>query len=266
VTDVETFFRTHPVFTLSRFRAVVGGRATPSTTRTRVKYHLSRGRLKLVEKGVYAVIPPGVDPKRFVPDRFLVAAALRDDAVLAYHSAFELLGYAHSTYRDTFYLTARRRKDLVLAGGRVRAFLHSKQLREKGEESYGVETRERLGVKIRVTGPERTLVDCLAAPGYAGGLEEVLQSAGGIPALDLDHLWGYLERLDQRRLFSAVGFFLEREAQRLFVPPEFLDRLARQSPHSPVYLERGRRGGRLQLRWNLIVPERWVKGYESVEI
>ncbi|MFQ5960049.1 MAG: hypothetical protein ACE5MG_01545 [Candidatus Methylomirabilales bacterium] len=266
MTDAETFFQTHPVFTLSQFRRAVGGRATPSTTQTRVKYYLSRGRLKLVEKGVYAVIPPGVEPQRFVPDRFLVAASLRNDAVLAYHSALEMLGYAHSAYRDTFYLTSRRRKDLLLDGGRVRAFLHPKQLREKSEEGYGAETRERLGVKIRVTGPERTLVDCLAAPRYAGGLEEVFQSAGGIPTLDLDQLWGYLVRLGQKRLFSAVGFFLEREVKRLFVPPEFLDRLARECLDSPMYLERGSRGGRLQKRWNLVVPDRWAKGYESVEI
>lgn len=81
--DVNTFFRTHPVFTLSQFRKAVGGRAAPSTAQARVKYHLSRARLKLVEKGVYAVVPPGVQPKQFVPDRFLVAIALRDDAVLA---------------------------------------------------------------------------------------------------------------------------------------------------------------------------------------
>ncbi len=266
MSDAETFFRTHPVFTLSRFREVVGRKATPATTQTLVKYHLSRSRLKLVEKGVYAVLPPGVEPKRFVPDRFLVASALRDDAVLAYHSALELLGCAHSTYRDTFYLTARRRKDLRLNGGRVRAFLHPKRLREKGEEGYGVEIRERLGVKLKVTGPERALVDCLAAPRYAGGLEEVFQSAAGIPTLDLDRLVGYLARLGQKRLYAVLGFFLESQAGRLFVPAEFFDRLARERPSSPIYLERGKRGGRLQVRWNLVVPERWAEGHESVEV
>lgn len=237
-----------------------------ATTQARVKYHLARGRLKLVEKGVYAVVPPGLEVARFVPDRFLVAAALRSDAVLAYHSALELLGYAHSVYEDAFYLTARRRKDLGLDGGRVRSLLHPKPLRENREEAYGVETRERLGVKLRVTGPERTLVDCLAAPRYAGGLEEVFQSAGAIPALDLEVLSGYLDRLGQRRLYAVVGFFLEREAKRLFVPDEFLDRVARKCPVARVYLEPARRGGQLQTRWNLIVPDRWATGREAVEV
>jgi predicted transcriptional regulator of viral defense system len=219
-----------------------------------------------VERGVYAVVPPGMAPSRFVPDRFLVAAALREDAVLAYHSALELLGLAHSVYRDVYYLTARRRKDLKLAGGRVRALRHPKPLRAKGDESYGVEVRERQGVKLRVTGAERTLVDCLAMPRYAGGLEEVLQSVGGLSALDLDRLAGYLERLGQRRLYALVGFYLEREATRLFVPSDFLDRLARERPRGRVYLEPRRRGGRLLTRWNLIVPDRWVAGRAAVEV
>lgn len=260
------FFQTHPVFTLEQFRRAVGARASPATVRTLVKYHLACGHLKLVEQRVYAAVSPGSDPRRFVPDRFLVAAALREDATLAYHSALELLGYAHSTYRDTYYFTGRRRKDLVLGGGRVRALLHPKPLRDQGEEGFGGETRERLGVKLKVTGPERTLVDCLASPRYAGGLEEVLQSAGGIPMLDLERLWGYLERMGQRRLFALVGFFLEREAQRLFVPPEFLDRLGRMRPSSPTYLDRAMRGGRFAPRWNLVVPARWADRGRSVEV
>ncbi len=231
-----------------------------------MKYHLGRGHLRLVEQRVYAVVPAGVDPGRFVPDRFLVAAALREDAVLAYHSALELLGYAHSAYRDTFFLTARRRKDVRLGAGKIRVLLHPKPLRDKGDEGYGVEVRERLGVKLKATGPERTLVDCLAAPRYAGGMEEALQSVRGIPTLDLERLAGYLDRLGQRRLFAMIGFFLEMEAQRLFVPPEFLERLARERPSSPTYLERRKTGGRLQQRWNLVVPARWSRGHESVEV
>lgn len=264
--DAHRFFRTHPVFTLEQFRREVGGRATAATTRTLVKYHLGRGTLRAVEKGVYAVVPPGLDAKKFVPDRFLVVAALRQDAALAYHSALELLGHAHSTYRDAFYFTGRRRRDLRLGEGRLRAVLHPKPLRDRGEEGYGVEVRERAGVKLRVTGPERTLVDCLAVPRYAGGAEEALQSLRGIPALSLDRLAGYLERLGQRRLFAAVGAFLEQEAPRLFVPALFLDRLAKERPASPAYLVRGGRGGRLLQRWNLVVPEHWTAGGTRREV
>lgn len=259
----EDFFARHPVFTLEDFRRTGEQHKLSRTALTaRVKYRLEHGRLKLLSKGLYAVVPPGVEASRYMPDRFLVASALADDAVLAYHSALEVLGFAHSVYRDVYYLTRRRRKDLRLADGRVRALLPPKALRTRHAEHFGVETRERLGVKIKVTGPERSLVDCVTAPRYAGGVEEVMQSAEAIPTLDLEKLGAYLDVLNERRVFAIMGFVLERQAQRLFVPPPFLERLERNRPVSKVYLDKHQRGGRLVHRWNLIVPERWAMSRE----
>ncbi len=262
----EEFFDEHPVFTLAAFRRVGHQRGlAPGAATERVKYALERGRLKLLAKGLYAVVPSRSQADRFSPDRFLVAAAVRDDAILAYHSALELLGFAHSAYRDVYYFTQRRRKDLRLPDGRVRAVLPPKALRDHQAEQFGIETRERLGVKVRLTGPERTLVDCFAAPRYAGGLDEVVESASAIAVLDLNLLGTYLDLLDERRLFSALGFFLERQAQRLFVPATFLDRLERKRPASKIYLDKYQRGGRLIGRWNLVVPTRWAEGSEIGE-
>lgn len=216
-------------------------------------------------RGLYAVVPAGMEAERFWPDRFLAAAALANDAVLAYHSALEVVGFAHSVYRDVYYLTTRRRKAVRLSDGRLRALLPPSALRDARSEDFGVETRERLGVKIRVTGPERTLVDCFAAPRYAGGLEEVMESAASISVLDLELLGAYLDLLGERRLFAILGFFLERHAERLFVPPPFLERLERGRPVSRVYLDKHQRGGRLIRRWNLIVHDRWAPGVDPRE-
>jgi len=253
------FLTQHPVFTLATFRGEAAKHGvSPSAVVTRLRYALARGDLMLVTNGVYAVVPSG-GRTEFRPDRFLVATALRDDAVLAYHSALELLGLAHSVYRDVYYLTARRRRDVRLADGRVRALLPPKRLRDTGREGVGVEVRERLGVKLRVTGPERTLVDCCASPKYAGGLEETIEAWRSVTALDLGRLTAYLDLLDERRLVAISGFLLEQQAERLFVPGALLDELARKRPTSKVYLDRGQRGGKLAARWNLIVPHRWLQ-------
>jgi predicted transcriptional regulator of viral defense system len=227
----DEFFLRHPVFALETFRrAGEQDGLTRTALAERVKYALERGRLKLLARGLYAVVPPGVQADRFTPDRFLVAGALAADAVLAYHSALEVLGFAHAVYRDVYCLTTQRRKALRLSDGRVRALLSPRALRGRRSEAFGVESCERLGVKIRVTGPERTLVDCFAAPRYAGGLEEVMESAAAISVLDLDALGAYLDLLDERRLFAIPGFFLERRAQQFFVPPPLLERLERGRP------------------------------------
>jgi hypothetical protein len=85
------FFNTHPVFSLNeaaRILAPAGGR---SGAVERLKYHLKAGRLKLVTRGVYAVVPPGVPTEGFQPDPFIAAVAVRPDGIFSHHSALELL-------------------------------------------------------------------------------------------------------------------------------------------------------------------------------
>ena len=97
--DTSTFLQTHRVFNLDqavRALSPVGGR---KATLERLKYAAGRGKLKMLARGVYASVPPGVEPATFQPDRFLAAAALRPDALFSHHSALELLGAAHSEWR-----------------------------------------------------------------------------------------------------------------------------------------------------------------------
>ena len=118
----DEFFLLHPVFSLDTFRQAGEQHGlTRTALAERVKYGLERGRLKLLAKGLYAVVPPGVPADRFSPDRFLVPRGLTVDAVLAYHSALEMLGLAHNVHRDIYYFSTRRRKALRLADGRARA-------------------------------------------------------------------------------------------------------------------------------------------------
>lgn len=267
LTVAADFWATHPVFRLEDFlTAMRGPRPRRRALIRRLQYAARQGRLKLVERGLYAVVPHGVRAETFVPDRFLVAAAVCADAVLAYHSALELLGLAHSLYRDVFYMTAHPRKDLRLPDGRLRALHHPKPLRARDAEEFGVETRERLSVKVRLTGPERTLVDCFLLPRYAGGVDEVMEAMRSVSALDLEKLEHYLTLLDQRRAFAIMGFVLEQAADRLFVPGQLLDRLATRRPAARIYLDKHQRGGRLQARWNLIVPERWAPGRTRADV
>jgi len=114
---------------------------------------------------------------------------------------------------------------------------------------------ERQGRLLRTTGPERTLVEGFRRPALAGGLEELVLSASGFSALDLDLLENVLNVYAIANLWAAVGWFLEHFQKAFYVPEKYLERLAQRRPRSPHYLERDRRGGVLAGRWNLILPE-----------
>ena len=71
----------------------------------------------------------------------------------------------------------------------------------------------------------------------------------------LELLEKILQVYDIRQLWASVGWFLERFQQTFHVSDETLERMERNRPKSPQYLIRSRRGGVLQSRWNLILPD-----------
>jgi len=144
--------------------------------------------LKLVARGIYAVVPPEVNLARFLPDPFLTAVAVRADAVFSHHSALELLGAAHSVWNQVTLYTEKRRRSLRLNGSILRFMEHPGAIRSIIPKDFGTRRVERREKILIATGPERTLVEGFRRPALVGGLEELINSAGGFSTIDLDLL------------------------------------------------------------------------------
>ena len=252
------FFETHPVFSLEeavRYLAPSGGK--PGATE-RLKHHLKTGRIKSLGRELYAVIPSGASAESFNPDPFLIAAAARPRGIFAYHSALQLLGAAHSARNAHTLFVDSRRRSISIKGASIRFLVHPKPFLEKNARKAGTQKVERRGRWLRVTGPERSLIEGFRNPDYAGGLEELIVSASGFPVLDLDLLDDVLEIYATRKLFASVGWFLERYQNTFHVPDHYLDKLEDRCPLSPQYVLRNQRDGTLYRRWNLILPSELI--------
>jgi len=250
--STENFFAEHPVFSLAEATRALNPPRGRAGAVERLKHHLATGRLKRVGREVYAVVPRGRRVDVFLPDPFLVARVIRPNGVFCHHSALELLGVAHSVWNQVTLFGAPRRA-LETTGWRIQCLGHPSAFR--GESAFlGTRQVERQGVLLRVTGPERTLVEGFSRLDRCGGLEELTVSADGFPVLDLDLLESVLKRYAIAGLWAATGWFLERRQALFHVPEDFLARLEARRPRAPQYLLRSRRGGRLAARWNLILP------------
>jgi predicted transcriptional regulator of viral defense system len=252
-------FQDHPVLTLDLWERELGGANARARAVEQAKYYTEVGRLRRLTRGLYAVAPIGSQASKFRPDPYLVAAALRPDAILSHHSALDLLGHAHSVFHLFPYFTARLRRTLRIDGMEWPAVPHPKALVRKRRVGFGVVSIDRRGEVVRVTGPERTLVDGFAAPWWVGGLEELVESAAGFRDLDLDVLDKYLKLIDRRILDAATGWFLEQHPEVSTGVDRFLANLEKRRPQQPLYLGGRRIGGRLQARWNILVPPHLAK-------
>jgi len=265
--SLPDFFAQHPVFTreaLVRQLAESSGREPrPGTVRALMSYHQGTGRILAVRRGLYASVPPGSSPETAPVDAYLAGAMGYPQGVLGYHTALELHGLAHSTFEAIQILVPRAQRSWTFRG----VDFHPIQPREALGESaltLEVEYMDRLGFDLPVTSAARTLVDVLDRPDLAGGWEEIWRSLEGLRLVDADAVMGYLERLGNATTAALVGYFLEQHQEVLSVDEPTLKALESMRPRGRHYLDR-KEGGRLAIRWNLIIPDAiWDRRWEEL--
>lgn len=262
--QASSFFASHPVFSLDQAVRALGPDGGRTRVLYRLKHHLRAGNLKTVARGLYTVVPRGTTREQARTDPIMAAAALRPDALFSHHTSLELLGVAHSAWQQCTLYTESVRRPVKLNGATV-MFLARPVGFTGRRHSLGTQQVERTGVLLRVTGPERTLVEGFRRPALVGGLEELVASAGGFALLDLAVVEKVLRTYDAANLWAATGWFLERFQATFHVPDRFLAKCERNRPRSPQYLERGSRGGAMASRWNLILPAVLVSAGEPDE-
>jgi predicted transcriptional regulator of viral defense system len=125
----------------------------------------------------------------------------------------------------------------------------------KSQQRFGVLEADRVGLDVRVTGLERTLVDVLDRPDLAGSWEEIWRSLESVEFFDLDKVVEYVLLLENATTAAKVGFFLEQHRETLMIEDVHFKSLQQLRPRRPHYFDRVRRkGGRFVKQWNLVVP------------
>jgi predicted transcriptional regulator of viral defense system len=218
---------------------------------------LAEGKLQKIRKGLYAVLSPLEEPEKHISDKFIIASKIRDRYYLGFHSALEFYGCAYSHYTEV-YIT-------ILPKYRFSPFkyqnLNFKPIFTK-EISFGIETKKYRTTEVKVSSKERTLVDCVDRPDYAGGWEECLKSLSILSGLDFGKIIDILDMYNKKSLYAKVGFVLEllREQSVFYehLGDETLNKIKAHKPKTPKYLERSI-SSTLNKDWNLYVPAVFVE-------
>lgn len=258
---LRKFFAKNSLFTLKEFKAYLAsqGSVNPHTQTALLNYHLDKGHVIRVKRGLYATVPALFEPETVPIDPFAVASKLAPDAVIAHHAALEMHGVAYSTHYVFTYLSEHVLPPFEFRGQTFVAVKPLKCMREGKQQAFACQQMQRNGVTVTVTGLERTFVDVISKPDLGGGWEEILASFDMIAVMNIDLLIDYTLRLKNASIVSKVGYFLELYQARLGVTPVQLNRLLQHASKHKIYLERGTRApGKLISQWNLVVPHNLI--------
>ncbi len=254
MSEYKEFFNKHPVFRLDEYFEAIQRNRKTAYNNLMINY-ISKGKVKSIIRGLYAVVPPGIDPDNFQVDEILIASKLVKNSVLAFHTALEVLGYCHSVLSNYYYYFPYAKRNIKINNTQYTRVKTPKRLQSNSYELQGFQKQMYHGVNITLTNPERTFIDCINRPDYAGGIEEVYRSIEKYPYLDFDRIFKYLALFKSKVLYSRVGFFLEQHQKQFFVDDYILKQIMENIPSSVVYFNNKRKNGKLVKRWNLIVPK-----------
>jgi predicted transcriptional regulator of viral defense system len=245
------FFRETPIFDRAEYASAVGREPTDHVISAMLTQHLKAGNIRRISRGLFASVPKGSDPCYWPVDRFLAASRLRRGGVVVYYSALELLGFAHSR-NEIVQVAAPGVCNIRQTPGFTCRFVRT-------PVSYGPEdlqTVDRLSQSVAVTTLECTIADLFDRPGRAGGVDELMQSLELVQHLNVRRLTARIAALDNPIAAGAVGWWLERNAERLGVDDSGLAELRGLAPARSRYaLGAGPGTGRAALGWHVILPE-----------
>ncbi len=192
-------------------------------------HHLRRGNWIIpLRRGLYALshTVPGVLPAH----EFEIAMSLVDPAAISHWSAMSHHGLTEQLPRTVFVLTT------ALSVPRLRRAGNDEKgcpvgdtryhfMQVKPERFFGIEDVWVNEARIKMTDPERTLLDGLMAPRYCGDFPEVLHAFEvRTLKLDVERIVNYALKLDAATA-KRLGWILERQK----IEPAKLDAL-RQVP------------------------------------
>jgi len=257
----EAFFKTHPLFhhgeLVSYLQSV--GKFNQNTLKAALQYHLTKKHIGRIRRGYYVVTSDFLVNSTVENDHLLIAAHMMPDAIISYHTAMEFHALAYSIGSIIYFNSDERIGQLVTAYGSYQQVAHPSALKA---QNIFLETQlhDRMGMDIRVTTIERTLVDCLHRPELSGGWEEIWRSFESIHFLDIERVIRYALQLGNATTIAKTGFFLEQHKEQFSVKDEQLNHLACYRPKSKHYMERSHKGAvKFLKRWNLIIPAQYAR-------
>ncbi len=202
-----------------------------------------KGWIERIEKGKYIVIPLGAEKGKYTLNEFVLGSYLVDPCIISYWSALNYYGFTEQIPRTVFIQTTSRKKhqEVTIFG------VPYKIIRMKERKIFGVEKAWFEDIKINLTSREKTIIDCLDKPQYAGGIIEVAKALR-TEEYDKDILVKYAKRIRNSGVIRRLGYICEFLQIPIVLPKIKTRNYLKLDPILPETNE-------LNAKWHLIINE-----------
>jgi len=212
------------------------------------------GLFERVRGGLYARVPPALALGKGLsrPEATVVGAHLVPPYYLSHYPALQIHGLSMRAVNTLFLTAPKRHRPFEYRGYRF------KFVTVLPRRFFGFEERPYAGQQVVVSDRERTLIDVMDRPQYAGGWGEVVECLQDYGEVDWERVLAYLERWGKKVVARRLGYVM-RDVLGTDVPKEALERLReRWVDRVKLPFTRGRRGHYVR-EWGVLVDDEVFK-------
>lgn len=224
----------------------------PDSSRDAVKRLLSdmtkRGLLMRLKEGIYYLIPYEQDAESFMPDWHLIPEFIVKDAqyYISYYSAMQIHNLiTQPSLKEQIVVSKQLRPSVIKIKKVPFQFIYHNPDHFFGMKKIWIDNFH----KVQCSDLEKTIIDCLFKPDYAGGIVEIARaistSAGQI---NFDKLLEYVKRFKSQAVIKRLGFLLEL----LEIDTPIIGKLLEEKTASYVLLDTELpKSGKMISRWSI---------------
>jgi predicted transcriptional regulator of viral defense system len=200
-----------------------------------------RGLVERIERGKYLIIPLESEKGKYTLHEFVIASHLVQPSAIAYWSALHYHGLTEQIPITVFVQTTARKKkrQLEVFGVDYRI------VRVKPEKFFGFAKEWIEETPVTVTDREKTVIDCLDRPEYAGGIVEAAKALENA-SLDRENLSRYARMIGNNAVVRRLGYLSEQAGVPLDLPLPRSRNYLLLDPTMP-------RQGENDPRWRLVI-------------
>jgi predicted transcriptional regulator of viral defense system len=200
-----------------------------------------KGFIERIEKGKYLIIPLGSEKGKYTLHEFVIASYLVEPFAISYWSALHHYGLTEQIPSTVFVQTPSRKKKNQLEIFNVNYQI----VRVKPAKFFGVRKEWIEETPIGITDREKTIVDCLDKPHYAGGIVEVAKALRA-ESLDFNRLSNYALKIDNFAVVRRLGYLCEQLGIPVNLPPPASKKYLLLDPTMPAK-------GKNDPKWRLVL-------------
>lgn len=228
--------------------------ALPDSKESTVQELLSdmtkRGLLMRLKSEVYYIIPYDQDAATFMPDWHLIPEAIFPDTrhYIGYYSALQIHNLITQPSLKEQVVVARQIRPAAISIKDITfQFIYHNPSHFFGFKKKWIDNFH----KVLCSDLEKTIIDCLFKPGYAGGISEVARALhASRTELNYVRLLEYARKFGSQAVIKRLGFLMELlDMSNEIVPQLAKERTASVIPLDPELLKEGK----INSRWSTLI-------------